>query len=60
MESILSNEYNKIFVGLVDLSRAVRVYAAHLPVKLQAMEEIYLKNTPVYTVVLSLSTFRKG
>ncbi|MBW1994512.1 MAG: hypothetical protein JRI77_08685 [Deltaproteobacteria bacterium] len=49
MKSILSNEYNKIFVGLIDLSRAARDYTTSLPQKLHAMEEIYLQRNPRYT-----------
>ena len=48
-QDVLSNEYSKIFIGLVDLTRAVRGYATHLPIKLQAMETIYLQKTPEYT-----------
>jgi hypothetical protein len=51
MNNILSNEYNKIFAGLIDLSRAGRDYATSLPQKLQAMEGIYLQNYPMYTDV---------
>lgn len=50
-KSVLSNEYNKIFIGLADLSRAVRGHASPLPVKLQAMEEKYLQNTSEYTEI---------
>ena len=49
VQNILSNEYSKIFLGLIDLSRAVRDYATHLPIKLQAMEEIYLQKTSEYS-----------
>ena len=50
-QSVLSHEYGKVFVGLVDLSRIVRDYTTSLPAKLQAMEEIYLQDTPEYTEV---------
>ncbi len=46
LHNFLSGKYNKIYVGLVDTSRAVRNYATILPIKLKAMEEVYLyKNT---------------
>mgnify|MGYP000870219539 CR=1 FL=1 len=50
-QSIFSNEYSKIFIGLTDLTRAVREYATHLPIKLEAMEKIYLQKTSGYSEV---------
>ena len=49
LQNYLSGEYNKIYVGLEDLSRAVRDYATQLPTKLQAMEEIYLTKFTGYS-----------
>lgn len=51
MKNMLSDEYNKIFAGLIDLSRAVSGYATPLPEKLQVMEEVYLQRNPMYTDV---------
>lgn len=51
LHNVLSNEYNKIFVGLVDLAQTVRKYATSLPEKLEAMEEKYIQNTPGYSFI---------
>jgi hypothetical protein len=51
MNNVLFNEYNKIFVGLTDLSRAARAYAMLVPQKLHAMEEVYLHSNQVYSEV---------
>jgi len=51
IQNFFSDEYNKIYVGLVDLSRSVRDYATHLPIKLQAMEEIYLQRNNGYSEI---------
>ncbi len=48
-EQFLINEYGKIFLGLTDLSRTVRGYSMALPMKLQAMEKIYLQENKIYT-----------
>ncbi len=49
VDNPLINEYNKIYIGLVDLSRAVKVYATSIYQKLRAMEKIYLERNPSYT-----------
>lgn len=51
IQNFLSNEYNKIYTGLVDLSRNAQKYSLHLPTKLNAMESIYLGKTPGYSEI---------
>lgn len=51
MEKVYYDEYNKIYVGLKDLSRAVNGYAGQVPQKLKAMEERYLLDNSIYTKI---------